>query len=100
MAAKNIRRQNGFFSNLAIGISTMVVWQFILNVCWVLGYLNAEALPLPFFSYGLGIIPVLLESGILFRITRVKIDAEESEKVMASIQDELMFPERYDFENR
>ncbi|MBR6085100.1 MAG: FtsW/RodA/SpoVE family cell cycle protein [Spirochaetales bacterium] len=100
MAAKNIRSQNGYFSNLAIGISTMVVWQFILNVCWVLGYLNAEALPLPFFSYGLGIIPILLESGILFRITRVKIDAEESEKVMASIQDELMFPERYDFENR
>lgn len=100
MAAKNIRSQNGYFSNLAIGISTMVVWQFILNVCWVLGYLNADALPLPFFSYGLGIIPILLESGILFRITRVKIDAEESEKVMASIQDELMFPERYDFENR
>ena len=100
MAAKNIRRQNGYFSNLAIGIATMVVWQFILNVCWVLGFLNAEALPLPFFSYGIGIIPVLLESGILYRITRVKIDAEESEKVMASIQDELMFPERYDFENR
>ena len=100
ITAKNIRRQNGYFSNLAIGISTMVIWQFILNVCWVLGYLNADALPLPFFSYGLGIIPVLLESGILFRITRVKIDAEESEKVMASIQDELMFPERYDFENR
>ena len=99
IAAKNIRRRNGFYSNLAIGISTMVVWQFILNVCWVLGYLNAEALPLPFFSYGLGVIPVLLESGILYRITRVKIDADESEKVMASIQDELMFPERYDFEN-
>ena len=100
MAAKNIRRQNGFYSNLAIGISTMMVWQFILNVCWVLGYLNAEALPLPFFSYGLGIIPVLLESGILYRITRAKIDSEESDKVLASIQDELMFPERYDFENR
>ena len=99
IAAKNIRRQNGFYSDLAIGISTMVVWQFILNVCWVLGYLNADALPLPFFSYGMGIIPVLLESGILYRITRVKIDADESDKVMASIQDELMFPERYDFEN-
>ena len=100
VAARNIRRLNGFYSDLAIGISTMVVWQFILNICWVLGYLNADGLPLPFFSYGLGIIPVLLESGILYRITRVRINAEESDKVMASITDELMFPENYDFENR
>ena len=41
----NIRRQNGFYSDLAIGISTMVVWQFILNICWVLGFLNADGLP-------------------------------------------------------
>lgn len=100
MAAKNIRRQNGFYSDLAIGISTMVVWQFILNLCWVLGLLNSEGLPMPFFSYGLGVIPILLESGLLYKITRVKIDTDENDKVMASIQDELMFPERYDFENR
>ena len=100
IAARNIRRQNGYYSDLAIGISTMVVWQFILNICWVLGFLNADGLPLPFFSYGLGVIPILLESGILYRITRVKINAEESDKVMASITDELMFPEKYDFENR
>ena len=100
MAAKNIRRQNGFYSDLAIGISTMVVWQFILNMCWVLGLLNSEGLPMPFFSYGLGVIPILLESGLLYKITRVKIDTDENDKVMASIQDELMFPERYDFENR
>ena len=55
---------------------------------------------MPFFSFGIGIIPILFESGILYRITRVKIDAEESDKVMASITDELMFPEKYDFENR
>ena len=100
MAAKNIRRQNGFYSDLAIGISTMVVWQFILNMCWVLGLLNSEGLPMPFFSYGLGVILILLESGLLYKITRVKIDTDENDKVMASIQDELMFPERYDFENR
>ncbi len=100
LAAKNIRRQNGFYSDLAIGISTMVVWQFILNMCWVLGLLNSEGLPMPFFSYGLGVIPILLESGLLYKITRVKIDTDENDKVMASIQDELMFPERYDFENR
>ena len=100
IAARNIRRQNGYYSDLAIGISTMVVWQFILNICWVLGFLNADGLPLPFFSFGFGVIPILLESGILYRITRVKIDADDGDKVMASITDELMFPEKYDFENR
>ena len=98
-AAKNIRKQNGFYSNLAIGITTMVVWQFVLNVAWVLGYLPAEGLPLPFFSYGIGIIPVLLESGILYKITRVKVNTGENERIIETIQDELMFPERYEFEN-
>ncbi len=99
MAAKNIRRQNGYLSNLAIGITTMVVWQFLLNISWVLGYIPTDGLPMPFFSFGVGIIPILFESGILYRITRVKLNSEESEKVLESIQDELMFPERYDFEN-
>ncbi len=98
-AAKNIRKQNMFYSNLAIGITTMVVWQFLLNVAWVIGLLPAEGLPLPFFSYGIGIIPVLLESGILYRITRVKVNTAESDRIIESIQDELMFPERYEFEN-
>ena len=53
----------------------------------------------PFFSYGIGIIPVLLESGILYRITRVKVNTAESDRIIESIQDELMFPERYEFEN-
>ncbi len=96
--AKSVRKQNPFYSNLAIGITTIVVWQFILNILWVLGYLPTEGLPMPFFSYGIGIIPILLESGILYRITREKVSGEENEKVLASIQEELMFPERYDFE--
>lgn len=97
--AKLIRKQNGFYSNLALGITTMVLWQFMLNIAWVLGYLPTDGLPMPFFSYGIGIVPVLIESGILFRITRVKIEAEDGEKVVESIQDQLMFPERYEFEN-
>lgn len=99
VTAKNVRRKNGYLSNLAIGISTMLVWQFLLNVAWVLGYILTDGLPMPFFSFGANIIPVLLESGILYRIARVKICSEASEKVMSSIQDELMFPERYDLEN-
>ena len=99
-AARNIRRHNGFLSNLAIGITTMVVWQFLLNIAWVLGVIPGMGLPLPFFSYGVGIIPILFESGILYRITRTKIDSSDGERLIDTIQDELMFPERYDFENR
>ncbi|MBO7348441.1 MAG: FtsW/RodA/SpoVE family cell cycle protein [Spirochaetales bacterium] len=99
MAAKNIRRQNGYFSNLALGITTMVVWQFILNITWTLGYIPGDGLPMPFFSYGVNVIIMLFSSGIIYRITRAKMSTDESEKVMESIQDELMFPERYDFEN-
>ena len=97
-AARNVRRNNGFLSNLAIGITTMVVWQFLLNIAWVLGLVPGRGLPLPFFSYGIGIIPVLLESGILYRITRTKADSAEG--LIDTIQDELMFPEKYEFENR
>jgi len=98
-AARNIRKSNGFYSNLAIGITTMVVWQFLLNIAWVLGFIPSDGLPMPFFSFGIGVIPILFESGLLYRITRAKPTAEEGEKIIESIQDELMFPERYDFEN-
>ena len=97
-AARRIRRQNGFYSNLATGITTLVVWQFILNVLWVLGVVPTDGLPMPFFSFGIGIIPILFESGILYRITREKLSGEENGKVLESIQEELMFPEIYDFE--
>ena len=100
LTARNIRKSDGFFSNLAMGITTMLVWQFILNVAWVFGFIPGEGLPLPFFSYGIGIIPVLFESGILYRITRARVGSDQSERIMDSIQNELMFPERYDFENR
>ncbi len=99
-AARNVRKYNGFLSNLAIGITTMVVWQFLLNIAWVLGLVPGKGLPLPFFSYGIGIIPVLVESGILYRITRTKPENAEGEHLIDTIQDELMFPERYEFENR
>ena len=54
---------------------------------------------MPFFSYGVNVVVVLFESGILYRITRKKITSDENDKVIESIQDELMFPERYEFEN-
>ena len=78
---------------------SLVEWQFLLNVAWVFGLIPSDGLPMPFFSFGISVITVLFESGILYRITRVKMTAEESDRVLESIQDELMFPERYDFEN-
>lgn len=99
LTAKSIRRSNGFYSNLSTGITTMVIWQLLLNIAWVLGYLPGEGLPMPFFSYGVNVVVVLFESGILYRITRKKITSDENDKVLESIQDELMFPERYEFEN-
>lgn len=99
LTARNIRKSNGFCSNLAIGITTMLVWQFILNVAWVLGFIPGEGLPLPFFSFGIGIIPVLFESGLLYRVTRTRTGSDKEERLLDSIQNELMFPERYDFEN-
>ncbi|MBR2281076.1 MAG: FtsW/RodA/SpoVE family cell cycle protein [Spirochaetales bacterium] len=98
-AAHTIRRRDKFYSNIAIGLTSMVVWQFILNIVWVLGYLPMEGLPLPFFSYGTGIIPILLASGLIYKITRVKVENEDEDRGIESIQDELMFPERYSFEN-
>lgn len=97
--AKTIRKQNLFYSNMALGLTTLIVWQLIINIAWVLGYIPSEGLPMPFFSYGISIIAVLVECAILFRITRIQPEVEESEKVVESISDELMFPERYEFEN-
>ena len=99
LTARNIRKSTGFCSKLAIGSTTMLVWQCILNVAWVLGFIPGEGLPLPFFSFGIGIIPVLFESGLLYRVTRTRTGSDKEERLLDSIQNELMFPERYDFEN-
>ncbi len=98
-AARMVRRRSMFYSNVATGLTTMVVWQFIINIVWVLGLIPIEPLPLPFFSYGTGVIPVLMASGIIHKISKVKPDSPEGDRVLESIQDELMFPERYNFEN-
>lgn len=99
-AARSMRRQNGFYSNVSVGITTIVVWQFILNIAWVLGIIpSGDGVPMPFFSFGIGIIPVLLESGLLYKVMRSKASAEENARSVSTMQDELMFPERYDFES-
>lgn len=97
--SKAIRKQDGFYSNLALGVTTMVVWQFILNVLWVLGFLSIDGLSMPFFSYGAGSILIMLESGILFKISKIKVEVDDTDKIVETFQEELLFPEKYEFEN-
>lgn len=95
--AKALRNQNAFYSNLALGCTTVVVWQMMLNLTWLLGFIPGDGMPLPFFSYGLGIVPTLLACGLVYKASCQKGGSDDS-KVVEAIQDELMFPERYEFE--
>ena len=56
-----------------------------------------DGIPLPFFSYGLEVVPVLLACGLVYKASRQKPDIDDP-RVVETIQDELMFPERYEFE--
>ncbi|MCF0238199.1 MAG: FtsW/RodA/SpoVE family cell cycle protein, partial [Sphaerochaetaceae bacterium] len=97
--AMQIRNKNCFYSNLALGITTIIGWQSILNFGWVLGYIPQEGVSLPFVSYGPSIIITFVECAIIYRISKVKGDKIDTEKAMDSIHDELMFPGRNDLEN-
>lgn len=95
--ARSLRRHDGFYSNMALGCTTIVVWQMIINIAWLLGFVPGDGIPLPFFSYGLEIIPVLLACGLVYKASKQKPNIDDP-RVVETIQDELMFPERYEFE--
>ena len=95
--AKGLRKRDSFYSNIALGCTTIILWQMIINITWVLGLIPGDGIPLPFFSYGLEIVPVMLTCGLLYKSSRSKQNSDDS-KLVESIQDELMFPDRYEFE--
>jgi len=95
--ARTLRNRDSYYSNIALGCTTIILWQMILNIAWVLGYIPGDGIPLPFFSYGLEIVPIMLTSGLLYKASRSKQCSDDS-KFVETIQDELMFPERYEFE--
>jgi len=56
---------------LAIGITTMVVGQALVNVSVVLGLVPTKGIPLPFISYGgSSLIGMLLATGVLLNISQ------------------------------
>jgi cell division protein FtsW len=56
---------------LALGITTMVVGQALVNLSVVLGLLPTKGIPLPFISYGgSSLIAMLLATGVLLNISQ------------------------------
>jgi cell division protein FtsW len=56
---------------LAIGITTMVVGQALINLSVVLGLLPTKGIPLPFVSYGgSSLLGMLLATGVLLNISQ------------------------------
>ncbi len=94
---KTLRKQNSFYSNLALGCTTIVVWQMIANILWLLGVIPGTGLSMPFFSYGMEIIPVLSACALTYKATKCKV-FETDDNTVENLSDELKFPEQYEFE--
>jgi cell division protein FtsW len=64
------RVQNLFARYLAVGITSMVLLQVVMNVAVVVGFLPTKGLPLPFVSYGgSSLVITLVSVGILLGIS-------------------------------
>ena len=56
---------------LALGITTMVSWQALINFAVVLGMVPTKGIPLPFISYGgSSLLVMLLGTGVLLNISQ------------------------------
>ena len=56
---------------IALGITTMVASQAMINLCVVLGMLPTKGIPLPFISYGgSSLLVMLLATGVLLNISQ------------------------------
>jgi len=56
---------------LALGITTMVLWQALINFSVVLGMVPTKGIPLPFISYGgSSLLVMLLGTGVLLNISQ------------------------------
>lgn len=61
------RKYNTHYSNLSAGLTTIVVWQFVLNVLSVLGIGFFRGISLPFFSLGSDVAVIILYCCIILR---------------------------------
>ena len=65
------RLKDEFFSNLALGITAMIIIQVLINICVVTGLLPPTGIPLPFFSQGgTNLFVVIVECGLLYRVIK------------------------------
>jgi len=66
-----MKAPDDFGKFLALGITTMVVGQAMINLSVVLGLMPTKGIPLPFISYGgSSLIAVLLATGVLLNISQ------------------------------
>ena len=66
-----MKAPDGFGRLLALGITTMVVGQALVNLSVVLGLLPTKGIPLPFISYGgSSLLGMLLATGVLLNISQ------------------------------
>jgi len=66
-----MKAPDGFGRLLAIGITTMVVGQALINLSVVLGLMPTKGIPLPFISYGgSSLMGMLLATGVLLNISQ------------------------------
>ncbi len=65
--AQNTRDRFGSF--LVFGITAMIFWQMLINICMVLGLLPVVGIPLPLISYGgSSVITTLLGVGLIMNV--------------------------------
>lgn len=74
-------RRDPFLGYLDFGMTTMVVWQAIINIAVVTGLLPPTGIPLPFFSQGgTNIFVVLVCCAVMYRIMLISSGRQPLEK--------------------
>ncbi len=77
-SASRMWPRDQFLSLVATGITTMIVFQVIVNVAVVTGMMPPTGIPLPFFSQGgTNLFVILVECGVLYRIIKDSIGGEK-----------------------
>lgn len=64
------RSQDRFGGLLALGLTVLIFWQFLINISMVTGLMPVVGIPLPFISYGgTSLVTTLVSIGILLNIS-------------------------------